>query len=178
MRSADTVTGNLTVTTQDSTEKRIVRKTFPAPILDRSPIFGATNSIILRTCFRIGEALNVGSQAVRANNSVVLELYARVMSSRREPPQPRGRRKQHFVFHDLHHDNPPHLEGTLESWDQGRLWDLDSKVFLIRRDVGIMCRVVAKMKREDSKWRLEVLSLWEAAWEDVEFVAGIYAKDR
>jgi hypothetical protein len=31
----------------------------------------------------------------------------------------------------------------------------------------------------DSKrkgWRLEVLSVWEAGWEDVEFVAGIYGK--
>jgi hypothetical protein len=27
-------------------------------------------------------------------------------------------------------------------------------------------------------WGLEVLSVWEAGWEDVEFVAGIYGKGR
>ena len=40
-----------------------------------------------------------------------------------------------------------------------------------------MCRAVARMKREGMKWRLEVLSIWEASWEDVDYVAGIYAKE-
>lgn len=39
-----------------------------------------------------------------------------------------------------------------------------------------MCRAVAKMKRDGMKWRLDVLSVWEASWEDVEYVAGVYAK--
>ena len=39
-----------------------------------------------------------------------------------------------------------------------------------------MCRVIAKMMRKEMKWRLEVLSIWEASREDVEYVAGIYVK--
>ena len=58
----------------------LVRKSFPTPVLDRSPIFGVSNEIVLRTCFRLGEALNIGSQAVRSRKNVVIELYARVVA--------------------------------------------------------------------------------------------------
>lgn len=47
--------------------------------------------------------------------------------------------------------------------------------FLIRRPQGIMCRMIARMRRDDTKWKLEILNVWEATWEDVEHVAGIYA---
>ena len=64
------------------------------------------------------------------------------------------------------------------------MWDLDSKAFLDVTEEGRMCRAIAKMKRDPAvgggggtKWRLEVLSIWEATWEDVDYVAGIYAKD-
>lgn len=164
----------LRTSNQDPINKPIVRKTFPLPVLDRSPIFGATNGTVLRTCFRVGEALNVGCRAVRANKNVLLELYARVTSSWREP---KPGRKQHFVFKDLYHDNPPHVNGTFELWDQSKLWELDSKVFLVLREEGIMCRVIARMRSEGTKWRLEILSVWETSWQDVESVAGIYGKD-
>ena len=105
---------------------------------------------------------------------VILELYARVTASWR---QPTPGRKQYFVFKDLYHERPPYLEGSFELWSQSRLWDLDSKVFLKPKKGGRLCRLIAKMKREESKWRLEVLSIWECEWEDVEYVAGIYQKD-
>ena len=91
------------------------------------------------------------------------------------------------MFRDLYHDKPSSLEGTFELWQQSLLWELDGRAFLGEktRDGGVMCRVVGKMKREveagevgGMKWRLEVLSIWEAEWEDVEFVAGIYDKDQ
>ncbi|KAK4549380.1 hypothetical protein LTR36_006377 [Oleoguttula mirabilis] len=164
----------LRASTQDSTNKRIVRKSFPPPVLDRSPIFGATNGTVLRTCFRVGEALNVGCHAVRTNKNVMLELYARVTSSWREG---KPGRKQHFVFQDMYHDKQPHVSGTFGLWDQSRLWELDSTAFLVPRKEGIMCRVIARMRRDGLKWRLEMLSIWEASWEDVDFVAGIYAKE-
>jgi len=168
--------------TYDTTSqpKPIVRKPFPPPLPARSPLFGATNAAaVLRTCFRVGEALNVGCQAVRKANhggGVLIELYARVASSQREG------RKQHFVFHDLYHDHAPFLHGVFELWDQSELWDGDSKVFLGRE--GVMCRVIGRMRRggaaggegDGRQWRLEVLSIWEAGWEDVEAVAGIYAR--
>ena len=115
---------------------------------------------------------------MRMNSNIVIELYARVVSSRREG------RKQHFVFHDLYHNRQPYLEGTCELWDQTKLWELDTRSFLGagRDGEGVMCRAVAKMKRKDDAkgkgWSLDVLSIWQARWEDVEFVAGIYCKGR
>lgn len=105
---------------------------------------------------------------------MVLELYARVTQSWRED---RPHRKQHFLFRDLYHDHAPLLNGTFELWDRSRLWDLDSKRFLGATDHGIMCRVMARMKRDGKGWRLEMFSIWEADWEDVNHVAGIYARD-
>lgn len=61
-----------------------------------------------------------------------------------------------------------------ELWDQAQLWDLDSKPFLKAEEKsGMMCRAIARMRREGMKWKLEVLSVWEANWEDVDFVAGV-----
>lgn len=162
----------------DSAIKPIVRTAFPRPILDRSPLFGASTKTTLRTCFRIGEALKEGSAAVRSNYNIIIELYARVKSSHREG------RKQHFVFHDLYHHRPPYIEGTCELWNHTNIWELDTRSFVSadKRPEGVMCRAVARMKRKDTAegkgWRLEVLSIWEASWSDIDFVAGIYGKGR
>ncbi|KAK1816764.1 hypothetical protein LTR12_008805 [Friedmanniomyces endolithicus] len=156
-----------------SRPKRIARTAFPASVLDRSPLFGATNSTTLRVCFRVGEALNAGCLAVRSNKDVLLELYARVMESRRDE---KPGRHQHLVFHDLYHDKPPYLTGTYDLWDQSRLWELDSRAFLEPREEGITCRAIARMKRDGVKWKLEILSIWETSREDVEYIAGIFVK--
>jgi hypothetical protein len=143
------------------------------PIMDRTSLSGVSNTSALRTCFRVGEALNTGCHAVRNNRNLILELYARITSSwRDEKPS----RKQHFVIHDLYHDKPPFINGTFELWDQSTLWDDDSRPFLDASTSGMMCRMIAKMKRDGGKWRLEILSIWQADWEDVEHVAEIYAK--
>ena len=62
----------------------IVRPSFPAAAQDRSPVIGLAPSKVLRTCFRIGEALNVGTTALRLGHNAVIELYAYVTSSARE----------------------------------------------------------------------------------------------
>ncbi|KXT14671.1 hypothetical protein AC579_6401 [Pseudocercospora musae] len=150
----------------------IVRTPFPPAILDRSPIFGASSGVLLRTCFRLGEALNVGSQAVRSGKNAVIELYARVTCSSRNG------RKQYFNFKDLYHDRPPFCDGTFELWDQSNLWDLDSRPFLdASEDSSITCRAVGKMKREAQKWKLDILGIWAADAADVDFAAGIYTDD-
>lgn len=141
--------------------------------MDRTSLFGITSSSVLCTCFRVGEALNAGCQAVRNNRNVVLELYARVTSSWREP---KPSRKQHFIINDLYHDKPPCISGTYELWDQSALWEQDSKLFLEAGSDGILCRTIARMKRDGMKWKLEILSIWQVDWEDVEHVAGIYSK--
>lgn len=148
----------------------MVRLPFPHPVQDRSPIYGASPATTLKTCFRIGEALKEGTRAVRANQNAVLELFARVTYSWREG------RQQHFAFKDLYHDNPPHLKGTFELWSQSRLWDADSYAFIVPKKDSKMCRLIGRLRRGEMEWRLEVLSIWEAGWEDVEFAAGIHGR--
>ncbi|KAG9732974.1 hypothetical protein KCU73_g11175, partial [Aureobasidium melanogenum] len=89
--------------------KRIIRGTFPPALKSNSPIPGLTSSICLRTLFCLGEALNVGCQAARDNQDILLEFYCRVMSSHRED------NIQHFVLADLTHDNPPFINATFAS---------------------------------------------------------------
>ncbi|WPH01052.1 Hypothetical protein R9X50_00388700 [Acrodontium crateriforme] len=154
--------------------KPIARRPFPAPILDRSPISGASNATTLRACFRIGETLNVGCDAVRHNKNVLIEFFARVTASQRED-KPGG--QQHLVFRDLFHDKPPYIDGTFKLWEQSVVWDNDSKPFLKADNSGIMCRAIAQMQRDGTKWRANVLNIWEATWADVEYTAGIYAQN-
>lgn len=115
----------------------------------------------------------VGCQAVRANKNVLIELYARVTKSKREN---HPGRKQSFVFKDLYHDKPPHLAGTFELLGQSQLWDLDSKAFLTIRPGGVLCRAIGRMKREVCEWRMDILNIWEASWEDITAVAGVYVR--
>ncbi|KAL8780068.1 MAG: hypothetical protein Q9213_006627 [Squamulea squamosa] len=150
-----------------------IHPVFPVPIRDRSPILGLSSKTVLRTCFRIGEALNAGSTALRTRTDAVIELYARVTSSER----PAGSVKQLFQFADIFSpDKPPFLKGTYGLWKGVPLWDADSKVFLGEKGKGKMCRVVGRIGREERSRGLEmtVLSVWEADWEDVGIVKGIY----
>ncbi|KXT07318.1 hypothetical protein AC578_449, partial [Pseudocercospora eumusae] len=156
----------------ESSMQPIVRKPFQPAVLDRSPIFGASSAVLLRTCFRLGEALNVGSQAVRSGKNTIIELYARVTGSRRDG------RKQYFTFKDLYHDKPPFCDGAYELWDQSHLWDLDSRPFLdASEDSSITCRAIGKMKREAQKWKVDILGIWAADAADVDFAAGIYTDE-
>ncbi|RMY63806.1 hypothetical protein D0863_10267 [Hortaea werneckii] len=167
-------------TSWDAEAKPVVRTPFPSAIRDRSPIWGASNTTVLRTCFRIGEALNVGCQAVRNNRPILLELYARVVDSWHEDAEGGKGRKQNFVLHDLYHDKPPYIDASFRLCGQSKVWDADTTTFLTRRDGGIMCRAIGQMKKERCgrrKWYINLLSIWEATWEDVDAVAGIYAKN-
>ncbi|KAK5014633.1 hypothetical protein LTR60_003260, partial [Cryomyces antarcticus] len=96
----------------DDLLKPIVRPPFPTQIKDKSPIIGLSANTILRTCFRLGEAINVGRQAIRTGRDVVIELYARVVSSSREG----NSLKQDFVFADLFSERSPELNGVYDLW--------------------------------------------------------------
>lgn len=149
-----------------------MRPPFPAPIRDRSPILGLTNRTVLRTCFRIGEALNAAAVASRANTDAIIELYARVVSSEREA---NGGIKQFFQFGDMFTDKPPYLSATYNLWKGVGLWDNDSKVFLGEKGSGKMARVVGRIKKGEkaSGVAMVVLSIWEVDWEDVGVAKGI-----
>ncbi|KAI9726807.1 MAG: hypothetical protein M1828_000663 [Chrysothrix sp. TS-e1954] len=148
----------------------IIRAPFPKLARDRSPVLGLTSSISLRVCFRLGQALNVGCQAVRCSRDVVLELYARVLASDRDVVSG----KQSFTFADLYHsEHPPHLHGIYQGWKGVELWEYDSRIFLGEEGKGRICRCIGRIQRDGRHWMLEVMSIWQASWDDVEYVQGI-----
>lgn len=146
----------------------IVRPPFPTPVRDRSPIMGVSGSQYLRTCFRVGEALREGCQATRCHTDVFLELYAKVDSSWRENS------KQHFILSDLFHDRPPRIDGVFEGWNSNELSAYDTSRFLDSDGSKRMCRCIGKMKREKNSWEMAIQSIWEATWDDIEYVRGIF----
>jgi hypothetical protein len=147
--------------------KPFVRPPFPKQAQDRSPIVGLSSKAFLRTCFRVGEALRAGSHAGRWGQDAIIELYARVVFSSRE------RWKQHFQFADLFHDRPPFLTGTYEIFHGVELWERDSARFLTEDGKNKICRCIGRMKRAGATWKLVVLNIWEATWDDVSWVKGI-----
>ncbi|KAI9781759.1 MAG: hypothetical protein M1839_005752 [Geoglossum umbratile] len=147
--------------------KPFVRPPFPERVQDRSPIVGLSSKTLLRTCFRVGEALRAGSHAGRWGQDAIIELYARVVFSSRDGW------KQHFQFADLFHDRPPFLSGTYEIFHGTNLWERDSARFLAEDGSGKMCRCIGRMRRAGADWKLVVLNIWEAAWDDVAWAKGI-----
>ena len=147
------------------------RPPFPAKVLDRSPILGLSSSPLLRTCFRIGEALNAATVASHTNLDPLIELYARVTYSQRIGVE------QYFQFADLFRgDRPPFLNGSYVGWKGVDLWDCDSKYFLGESGKGKIARCVGKLKRDEvnrGSWKIVILSIWEAFWDDVCYVKGI-----
>ena len=148
------------------------RPPFPRPIRDRSPILGLTNRAVLRTCFRIGEALNAAAVASRTNTDAVIELYARIIHSERETDKGF---KQFFQFGDLFTEKPPYLSATYSLWKGVGLWDMDSKVFLGEEGRGKMARALGRIKKREQGGGCEmvVLSIWEVDWEEVGIAKGI-----
>jgi hypothetical protein len=147
-----------------------VRPPFPLPIRDRSPLIGFSSSTSLRTCFRIGEAINVGSRAIKDNKDIVIEIYARVNSSHRDESS----LKQHFQLLDMYHDRPPYLNATYDLWKDNDLWEKDSRVFLQQSNVKKLCRCIGRMKKDEhQKLVLQLLNIWEATLQNAEYTKGI-----
>ena len=149
-----------------------IRPPFPKSIRDRSPIPGLGTHMVLRTCFRIGEALNAASVASRSKTDAIIELYAHVISSVREP----GSFKQNFQFSDLFTaEKPPFLEGTYALWKGVKLWDHDAKAFVGEKSPGRMARVMGRIKKEagSKKWEMAILSVWRVDWADIGIAKGI-----
>jgi hypothetical protein len=54
------------------------------------------------------------------------------------------------------------------------LFDDDTRAFLDGKDHdGKMSRCLGKMTRHGSKWVLELVSIWQATLNDVDYVAGV-----
>lgn len=161
-----TLTTRLLAATGDESRKPFVRPPFPTATRDRSPIIGMSSSTLLRTCFRVGEAINQSCQAAKTSRNILIELYARVLSSERDDVQ------QCFTFCDLFHAKPPYIQATYAAaiWKSVRLFEYDS-VRLLQQ--GRICRCIGTMKRNGRDWTMTVLNIWEATWDDVEWVKGI-----
>lgn len=149
--------------------KPFARSPFPAAVQDRPFIPGLSSATRLRTCFRIGEAIRESSMATRCRRHNFIELYARVLYASREEEG----FKQTFQFGDLFHDRGPFLNGVCTSWKNSKVWDDDTKGFLGDHGNNKMARVTGKIERCGSWWLMDVLSIWEASWDDVAHVKGI-----
>ncbi|KAL8949038.1 MAG: hypothetical protein Q9222_004822 [Ikaeria aurantiellina] len=156
---------------QDGNPIPFIRPPFPDSIRDRSPILGLSSRTFLRTCFRIGEAINAGSSAIRNRTDAVIELYAYAVHSERPP----GSSKQLFRFADIFSpEKPPFLDGAYGLWKGVGIWEKDSRVFLGEQGRKRLARVIGRLGREEKTRKLEmtVLSIWEADWEDVGICKG------
>lgn len=150
----------------------IQRAPFPDTVGSHSPITGLSADTCLRTCFRIGEALNAGCNAVRQNRNILLDLFARVSSSRFV--HGKSSRQQYFQLFDLFHDKTPHVEAVYESAGK-RVLDTHAGNFLgLDLSSPLICRCTGKMERRNGKWVLVLLGIRSAQWDEIDYVAGIY----
>ena len=141
-----------------------IRPSFPSAVLPRSPIAGLSPSTTIRTCFRIGEALNAACIALRNSTDAVIELYCHVKYSDREV----NGYKQFFELADLFTpEKPPSLNGVYAIWKGVDLWEYDSKLLVGARGRGRMARILGRIKRgkDNQGWDMTMLNVWEATWE-------------
>ncbi|KAF3053600.1 hypothetical protein E8E11_003859 [Didymella keratinophila] len=161
-----TLTYRILAATGDEARKPIVRAPFPTAVRDRSPIIGMSSNTVLRSCFRVGEAISQSCHAVKAGSNILIELYARVLNSERDDLQ------QRFTFCDLFHAKPPYISATYAAaiWKSVQLFEYDSARLMQQ---GRICRCIGTMERNGKDWTMTVLNIWEAAWDDVRWVEGI-----
>lgn len=160
------------VPTKDGRPVPFVRLSFPKPLLPRSPIMGVSQTVVLRTCFRIGEALNAASVALRNSTDAIVELYCRVKYSDRELTA----YKQLFELVDLFTpDKGPSLDGQYAIWKGVDLWEYDSRQFLAQGGRGKKARVIGRIKRgkKNEGWVMGILSVWQVDWEDIGIAKGV-----
>lgn len=160
------LTTRLLAATGDEARKPIVRTPFPTAVRDRSPIIGLSSNTVLRSCFRVGEAISQSCHAAKAGNNILVELYARVLNSERDDLQ------QRFTFCDLFHAKPPYIQASYAAaiWKTVQLFEYDSARLMQQ---GRICRCIGTMKRNSKDWVMTVLNIWEATWDDVQWVEGI-----
>ncbi|KAK4190996.1 hypothetical protein QBC35DRAFT_376888, partial [Podospora australis] len=176
------------------THQPFTRTPFPSPLREKSPVAGCTNSTLLRTTFRIGQLISTANhhlhttKSLASNQTLLFELYARVIASSRDPRV----RIQHFTFVDLFKDQHPYPRGILEGWKSGSLLEKQSEAFLgASRDKPMMCRCICRVKKDDQKqkgsqrsnthsagvpslgWTITVLWIRGVGWDEVEMMKKI-----
>ncbi|KAH6679085.1 hypothetical protein B0J14DRAFT_579981 [Halenospora varia] len=151
--------------------QRFVRYEFPQLMQDRCPVIGLSTQTVLRVCFRIGEMLREGTRCAAAGQDAIIELFARVSFSAREP----GTTKQQFQFADLWSDKPPFAQGILANFRTTDLADTESMA-LIQGRKGQMVRCLGRLKREkraSTGWLLHIINIRETDWEEIRWTERI-----
>jgi hypothetical protein len=154
---------------------RCSRPEFPNLVRDHSPIVGASARSFLRVCFRIHEMYREGARCFESGRDGVIELFARVTFSSRNP----GTTKQHFQFADLWSKHPPFATGILENLRPQSLADVEGQG-LIGGDVGKMVRCLGRLRREkqnSSGWLLHIINIRQTDWEEIRWTKRIVSAD-
>ncbi|KAM0156397.1 hypothetical protein ACHAQE_006368 [Botrytis cinerea] len=146
------------------------RPKFPQLVQDRCPINGFSSQTILRVCFRIGEMLREGGRCNALGQDAIIELFARVNFSSREP----GTSKQHFQFADLFHDRPPFAKGILANFKMTGLAESESKIF-IESSESLMARCMGRVKKDikTGSWLLHIMNVRVTDWEEIRWTKRI-----
>ena len=148
------------------------------------------------TLFRIAEVHRLLATLPPIAPPQRIELYATVASSHRCFDT----KIQEFAFADLFFPHrPPYLRGTYTAWQHRQLFDADSAPFLEPSNGNKLCRAIVQVTKnsttgnakqirssplqvssgseggvkEGAALEVEVLNIWGATWEDVEYVKGI-----
>jgi len=151
--------------------KPFARPAYPKLMRDRCPIVGLSTQSFLRVCFRIGEMYREGARCDALGLNAVIELFARISFSSREP----GTTKQHFQFLDLWHDRPPYTTGLLVNYKMTSLLESESKVFL-DSEGRKMARCLGRLKRDAKSnmgWLLHIVHIRETDWEEIRWTRRI-----
>jgi hypothetical protein len=147
------------------------RPDFPTLTRDRSPVTGVSAQTFLRVCFRIGEMFKEGARCEALKQDALVELFARVTFSSREP----GTTKQHFQFADLWHDRPPFPNGVLANYKTTGLVESECKAFL-GADEGRLTRCLGRLKRTSKSatgWMLHIINIRTTDWEEIKWTKRI-----
>ncbi|KAF7911737.1 uncharacterized protein EAE98_011852 [Botrytis deweyae] len=151
------------------------RPKFPQIVQDRCPINGLSSQTILRVCFRIGEMLKEGGRCNALGQDAIIELFARVNFSSREP----GTTKQHFQFADLFHDRPPFAKGILANFKTTGLAESESRTF-IESSESLMARCLGRVKKDvkNGSWLLHIINVRVTDWEEIRWTKRIVCGER
>ena len=173
-----------------------LRLNFPQPAPSQFTIPSLIPHRRIPTVFRIAEVHRLLATLSSNAPPQRIELYAAVACSRRALHA----NTQEFTFADLFFPHrPPYLCGTYTAWKLCELFNEDSAPFLGTAGESRLCRAIVQVTKNSLNgnvcpdrpsplpmpgggkggWKeadaldVEVLNIWEATWEDVEYVKGI-----
>jgi hypothetical protein len=116
-----------------------------------------------------------GARSNALCQDAVIELFARVTFSSREP----GTTKQHFQFADLWHDRPPFPNGLLTNYETSDLAESESKIF-VGVEEAMMARCLGRLKRDsksEAGWLIHIVTIRVTDWEEIRWTKRIVSAD-